>query len=152
MDTPLVGHQADRAAERRRPGVGEGLVAPRPVEGRVDGGAAVGEDRVDGRRGGVGGPLPVGGEDVGGNGEDVKRPPHRGRDPVDDPLVGRLAGYHADQPRRLPGEDAAPDVEIALRLKAGDLPVVEAGIFGAPGDFIDDPSPVKPPAVVPDLV
>ena len=77
-----------------------------------------------------GAPLVVIGAEVGGDCNGVERAAHALDDAIRHPVVGRPAARHAHEPRRLTGKHATPDVEIALRLPAGNLPVVEAGIFG----------------------
>ena len=148
----LVGHEADAAAEPLRPLAGQPVVRRHPLHGRGDVGTRIGQDAVDGGRGGGGLALGVGGRDVGGDGDRVEGPAHALGDPVAHPVDGGPAGGHPHQPRLLAGVHGRPDVEVAFRLAAGHLPVVQAGVFRQ-GELPGHPlRRLESPAEVPDLV
>jgi hypothetical protein len=108
--------------------------------------------RVDGGGRRVGRPLLVVGAEVGRDRDRVERATHALGDPIGHPVVGGPAGGHAHEAAALPGKHLAPDVEIALRLAAGHLPVVEAGVFGPRGLRLHPMRCLEAPAEVPDLV
>ena len=123
-----------------------------PADRRPDGRAGVGEDRVDRRGRRIGGSLRVVGAEIGGDRDRVERPAHALDHAVGHPIVRRPAARHPHEPRRLSGEHARPDVEIAFRLVAGHLPVVEAGVLRQPGLIHHPLRRLESPAEVPDLV
>ena len=148
----LVGDELDIPPEAALPRSGQRLVFFRPLQGGGDIGPRVGQHPIDSRRSGIGRPLPVGRSDVGGDRDGVKGTSHALDDPVRHPVDGRPACRHADEPIGLAHEHIGPDVEIPLRLVAGDLPVIEPGVCRQPCLLSDPLRALESPAKVPDFI